>query len=66
MLLNMVVMGKCFAVDQSEGTLQRPPSGYDSTRLSQAATADDIAVYRNDAIRPAYLVMYDTDAHPEG
>lgn len=66
MLLNKVVMGNCFAVDKPEGTLNGPPPGYDSTRLSQAATADDIAVYRNDAIRPSYLVMYDYSIHPDG
>ncbi|KAJ3540717.1 hypothetical protein NM688_g6188 [Phlebia brevispora] len=61
MLLNKVVMGRCYIADKTEGTLQGPPPGYDSTRLPQAATVDDIAVYRNDAIRPSFLVVYESE-----
>lgn len=58
-LLNKVVMGKCFVVDKTDCMLAGLPDGYDSARLPQAVTVDDIAVYRNDAILPAFLVMYD-------
>ena len=59
MLLNKVVVGHCFVADQIDRMLADLPDGYDSARLPQAATVDDIAVYRNDAIKPAFLVMYD-------
>ncbi len=59
MLLNKVIAGKCYVAEKAEETLTGPPVGYDSARLPQAATVDDLAVYRNDAIRPSYLIMYD-------
>lgn len=61
MLLNKVVVGNCFIVDVAGGTLAGLPAGYNSARLPQAVTVDDIAVYCNDAIRPSFLVLYDEE-----
>ena len=61
MLLNRVVMGNCLTVPEPDKMLVNLPSQYDSARLPQAVTVDDIAVYRNDAILPAFLVIYESE-----
>ena len=54
-----VVAGKCYVADSADSMTSGLPEGYDSARLSQASAVDDIAVYRNDAILPSFLVVYD-------
>ncbi|KAG8750471.1 hypothetical protein FRC14_000468 [Serendipita sp. 396] len=55
-LLNKVVVGKGYNVNQISSHFTAAPAGYDSV-LGQLA-ADELIVYTNDAIRPAYLIMF--------
>lgn len=61
MLLNKVVVGKGCKMIQDFTTLTGPPPGYDSVLAEKGGTLnyDELVVYRNDAIRPSYLVMYE-------
>ncbi|KIM29445.1 hypothetical protein M408DRAFT_328714 [Serendipita vermifera MAFF 305830] len=56
MLLNKVVVGRGYNLNSMNSNLTAPPSGYDSV-LGQLGN-DELIVYTEDAIRPAYLLMY--------
>ncbi|KAG8836112.1 hypothetical protein FRC20_007135 [Serendipita sp. 405] len=60
LLLNNVVIGNGYHIQSNSDTLLQPPSGYDSISglPGQALNYEETVVYRNDAIRPAYLVIY--------
>ncbi|KAI0695392.1 hypothetical protein BC835DRAFT_1414906 [Cytidiella melzeri] len=61
-LLNKVVVGKGYKMTQDNTTMTAPPAGYDSV-LAEKGTRlnhDELVVYCNEAIRPSYLVMYDS------
>ncbi|KAG8860964.1 hypothetical protein FRB91_000160 [Serendipita sp. 411] len=57
MLLNRVVVGVGYKTSTLNSTLVAPPAGYDSVIAAYAGT-DELVVFDNDAIRPAYLIMY--------
>jgi len=63
-LLSYVVVGKAkkFALDRP--TLTQAPDGFDAVIGEATAMGtlnyDELVVYTNDAVRPAYLVMYDS------
>jgi len=56
MLLNTVVVGYGKKVTQFDSSLTQPPKGYDS--ILAEMSNDELIVYHNDAVRPSYLVMY--------
>jgi len=60
-LLNKVIVGKGCKLLKDNPSLTAPPQGYDSVlgEKGQALNHDELVVYINDAIRPAYLVMYE-------
>ncbi|KAG8809437.1 hypothetical protein FRC19_005218 [Serendipita sp. 401] len=60
LLLNNVVIGNGYHIQSNSDTLLQPPSEYDSISglPGQALNYEETVVYRNDAIRPAYLVIY--------
>ncbi|TCD67833.1 hypothetical protein EIP91_011895 [Steccherinum ochraceum] len=60
MLLNWVVMGKTIKMTEGDTTLTEPPTGYDSVVGEPGGDLnyDESIVYDNDAIRPAFLVVY--------
>jgi len=62
MLLNEVVVGNCKRLNQGDNSLTQPPSGYNSV-LAEAVPGgaldyDELVVYKSEAVRPLYLVMY--------
>ncbi|KAG5720522.1 hypothetical protein E4T56_gene2591 [Termitomyces sp. T112] len=61
MFLNYVVVGRGSKYMMDRVTLTGPPAGYDSVlgEVGLALNHDECIVYRDDAIRPAYLVTYD-------
>jgi len=61
-LLNTVVAGRRYKTTENNRTLTKPPRGYDSVagEVGHRLNYDELVVYNNDAIRPSYLVMYDT------
>lgn len=70
LLLNDVIIGKGSEISRDAPKMVAPPSGYDSVlavpakRLSRyggprGLNYDETVVYRNDAIRPKYLVIYE-------
>jgi len=63
-LLSCVVVGNPKTLTQDQSTLTEPPAGFDSV-IGNPGTAgsvseDELIVYTNDAVRPIYLVMYDS------
>ncbi|CAL1710597.1 unnamed protein product [Somion occarium] len=64
MLLNDVVLGKTKKLTTSDPNLTKPPNGYDSVVGEPGGDLnyDECIVYRNDAIRPIFLVIYDPQA----
>ncbi|TRM64452.1 hypothetical protein BD626DRAFT_491870 [Schizophyllum amplum] len=65
MLLNRVVVGKGDKTYFNHSTWTSAPPGFDSVLaepltipLAGALNYDEVVVYRNEAIRPAYLIMY--------
>jgi len=62
MLLNKVVVGRGYKVTTNKTSLTEPPAGYDSVlgEVGGRLNYDELVVYNNDAVRPSYLVMYDT------
>ncbi|KAH9830117.1 uncharacterized protein C8Q71DRAFT_378717 [Rhodofomes roseus] len=60
MLLNDVVMGKTKKLTTGDMTLMEPPAGYDSVVGEPGADLnyDEAIVYRDDAIRPLFLIIY--------
>jgi len=64
LLLASVVAGNAKTFTKDQSALTRPPAGFDSV-VGEPSTKgslnyDELVVYTNDAIRPAYLVMYDS------
>jgi len=63
-LLAYVVVGKAKKFTTDQPTLTQPPAGFDSVIGEASPTGslncDELIVYTNDAVRPAYLVMYDS------
>ncbi|KAF8626115.1 hypothetical protein AX17_006610 [Amanita inopinata Kibby_2008] len=60
MLVNRVVVGKSFRRRYNATNLTEPPQGYDSVFGEPGADLnyEETVVYNNDAIRPAYLIVY--------
>ncbi|TRM64459.1 hypothetical protein BD626DRAFT_401115 [Schizophyllum amplum] len=61
MILADIVVGKPKIVHVDRPLMREAPRGYDSVMAKKGffLAHDDIMIYSNDAIRPAYLVMYD-------
>ncbi|KAH9932383.1 uncharacterized protein B0H18DRAFT_55450 [Fomitopsis serialis] len=61
MLLTDVVMGKTIKLTTGDPSLTEPPHGYDSVVGEPGGDLnyDEAIVYRDDAIRPLFLVIYD-------
>ncbi|RDB29283.1 Poly [ADP-ribose] polymerase 3 [Hypsizygus marmoreus] len=61
-LLSKVVVGKGCKMMNDSTTLVAPPPGYDSVLAEKGGSLnhDELVVYQNDAIRPSFLVMYET------
>jgi len=59
-MLNKVVVGKGYKLLKTSMALTAPPAGYDSVlgETGQSLKHDEVIVYKNDAIRPAYVVVY--------
>lgn len=60
LILNKVVVGKGYKTTQDQPALTSPPVGYDSVLAEPGAglNYDELVCYTDDAIRPAYLVIY--------
>jgi len=60
LLLSRVILGKQFKTKLNSSHLLKPPKGYHSLRGVPGVhlNYEEAAVYNNDAIRPAYLVVY--------
>lgn len=60
-LLNKVVVGKGYKMLSDDTSLAAPPSGFDSVLAEKGGSLnhDELVVYRDDAIRPSYLVLYE-------
>lgn len=60
-LLNKVVVGKGYKMLHDDPHLTAPPAGSDSVLAEKgmALNYDELVVYREEAIRPSYLVMYE-------
>ncbi|KLO15231.1 ADP-ribosylation [Schizopora paradoxa] len=60
LLLSRVVLGKQFTTKLNSSHLLEPPEGYHSVRGVPGVhlNYEEAVVYNNDAIRPAYLVVY--------
>jgi len=60
LLLSRVVLGKQFKTKLNSSHLLEPPEGYHSVRGVPGVhlNYEEAVVYNNDAIRPAYLVVY--------
>ncbi|KAE9399606.1 hypothetical protein BT96DRAFT_1019390 [Gymnopus androsaceus JB14] len=59
LLLNRVVVGRPHNRRHNATYVNQPPAGYHSARLPGVdLNYEETVVYRNDAIRPAYLVVY--------
>ncbi|KAG8829829.1 hypothetical protein FRC17_005946 [Serendipita sp. 399] len=62
MLLAKVVVGRGYKMTRDATTLTAPPTNYHSVLgepdASGSLNYDELVVYDNDAIRPAYLIVY--------
>lgn len=60
-LLNKVVVGKGHKMIHDNTTLTAPPLGFDSVLAEKGGSLnyDELVVYKNEAIRPSFLVLYD-------
>lgn len=60
MLINRVVVGKPFKRLYNATYMKEPPAGYDSVVGEPGADLnyEETVLYTNDAIRPAYLIVY--------
>ncbi|KAG9030064.1 hypothetical protein FRB95_004598 [Tulasnella sp. JGI-2019a] len=60
MMLTTVVVGRGHKMLQDSTKLQAPPQGYHSVIGEKGGSLnyDEVVVYHNDAIRPAWLVIY--------
>jgi len=64
LLLNNIVVGNGKKLTRNAPSLTEPPAGYDSV-VAEAVPGgslnyDELVVYKNEAIRPSYLVMYES------
>ncbi|KAG8889071.1 hypothetical protein FRB98_005820 [Tulasnella sp. 332] len=61
MLVAKVVLGRGYSLMRTTKNLIRPPVGHDSVlgTVGVDLNYDEQVVYRNDAIRPAYLLLYE-------
>jgi hypothetical protein len=66
MFLNKVVVGKGIKLRNDQPNLTEPPAGYDSVIGEPANSShnsmlnyDELVVYKEEAIIPAYLIIYD-------
>jgi len=61
LLLNRVITGKEFNTKLNSNHLMQPPAGYHSVvgKPGVHLNYEETVVYNNDAIRPAYLVVYE-------
>ncbi|KAI5116799.1 hypothetical protein M0805_001801 [Coniferiporia weirii] len=59
-LLNKVIVGKGCKVLQANTALRAPPAGYDSVLAELGGGQDELIVYTNDAVRPSFLLTYDS------
>ncbi|KAF9790539.1 hypothetical protein BJ322DRAFT_999426 [Thelephora terrestris] len=62
LLLNKVVVGNGKKLTQDDPSLKKPPGRHDSV-LAEVVPGgslnyDELVVYKNEAVRPSYLVMY--------
>ncbi|KAJ7614089.1 hypothetical protein FB45DRAFT_802621 [Roridomyces roridus] len=62
LLLNKVIVGRGCKLTQDIVSLTAPPAGFDSVLGEKGGNLnyDELVVYTNDAIRPSFLVMYDS------
>jgi len=60
MLLNYVVMGRAIKLTRTNQRLTQPPHGFDSVigEPGGGLNYDESVVYNNDAILPAFLIVY--------
>ncbi|KAI0715553.1 ADP-ribosylation [Fomitopsis betulina] len=60
MLLSDVILGKAIKMKTDNAGLKEAPAGYDSVigEPGQALNYDEAIVYKNEAIRPLFLVIY--------
>lgn len=60
LIVNSVIVGKTFNMKYNATHLRCPPSGYDSVTGVPGGDLnyEETVVYENEAIRPAYLVVY--------
>jgi len=60
MFVARVLLGRSFPLYYTQTTLLQPPPGYDSVlgEVGKDLNYDEQIVYRDDAIRPAYLILY--------
>ncbi|KIM24647.1 hypothetical protein M408DRAFT_75503, partial [Serendipita vermifera MAFF 305830] len=68
LLLNSVVVGNPYNMYDNSPQQFHPPDGYDSIigQPGRALNYDETIVYRNDAIRPVYLILYLTPRASSG
>ncbi|KAL1666938.1 hypothetical protein GGF50DRAFT_125280 [Schizophyllum commune] len=61
-LLTKVVVGRGHKMLHDKTDLTEPPVGHDSVlaEVGGSLNYDELVVYRNEAIKPAYLVVYDS------
>lgn len=60
MLLNDVVIGNAIKLFTDNSSLREPPAGYDSVigEPGHSLNYDEAIVYKNEAIRPLFLIIY--------
>ncbi|KIO16996.1 hypothetical protein M407DRAFT_33358 [Tulasnella calospora MUT 4182] len=62
MFLNRVVVGNAYILNKQQESLKGPPKGFDSVIAnadqSQGLAYDELVVYKNEAIRASWLVIY--------
>lgn len=62
MFLNRVVVGNAYILNKQQESLKGPPKGFDSVianaNQSQGLAYDELVVYKNEAIRASWLVIY--------
>lgn len=65
MLVNRVLVGKSAVLTRTNVALSGPPNGYHSVQGKPGADLNypETVVYRDEAIRPAYLVIYGDQRH---
>lgn len=63
MLLNRVVVDHAAKLSSNQRDLTEPPAGHDSVigEPGGILNYDELIVYTNEAIRPAYLIVYRND-----